>query len=281
MKNKTIVGPMSIHKAHELLLKFEDAGLTKELVQEIIQSEGNELAIKVVKMVERRYASPAQELEEHNFRVDSTGWGIIKLSRGECKVNPAGDIWEILKGEYEGEQLFTWKAAMRETKKAGKVIPSDDEFSKFLKTRGNMPNPVFAGLYHYNGFLHDMGEKAIFWSRTTISDGSNARVRWLDAASLKVAECHYEGKLGFSVRCLKCLETEQAGRQKIIKPGDTVIIGIRDIIVKGELLAREVARGKVKSVHALPDDPEDIGEIVLEDGSKFTVSAKTVIEKIS
>jgi len=64
------------------------------------------------------------EIEEQNFRVDSRGWKKIFYCNKEYKFieNPEGDIWEIIdpNPELDGEQLFTWDAAMRETKKAGK-----------------------------------------------------------------------------------------------------------------------------------------------------------------
>lgn len=283
---KNIVGPgMSLHKAHELVLKLEKAGLFPELVQEIIQSKNNELAIKMVRMIEEYYVSPAPELEENDFSVDSNDWEVISvevINAGgvRCKISPQGDIWEFLEGKYAGRQLFTWDAAIRETKKAGKQMPSDAEFSRFLKTRGNMPNVVFAGNYHYNGFFEKQGERAVFWSRSKLGDDS-AYIRWLDSSSLEVAACPYEARLGFSVRCLKSSEESQAEQQKTIKPGDKVVIGIRDIVIAGQIVAREVARGIVKGIRSFPDDLKGIGEITLCDDRTFIVTAKTVIEKIS
>lgn len=63
-------------------------------------------------------------IEDHNFKVISIGWKKIIVDNEEYLVNPEGDIWEINEGEFKGEQFFTWDAAMRETKKAGKEIPT-------------------------------------------------------------------------------------------------------------------------------------------------------------
>lgn len=35
------------------------------------------------------------ELEPHNFRIDSTGWGKIQVDGKEYLVNPEGDIWQL------------------------------------------------------------------------------------------------------------------------------------------------------------------------------------------
>jgi hypothetical protein len=49
---KKMVGrTLSVHKEHELLLKLEKAGLNEELAQEVIDSKGNNLAIKMVRLI--------------------------------------------------------------------------------------------------------------------------------------------------------------------------------------------------------------------------------------
>lgn len=43
---------LSVHKEHEVLLKLETAGLTDELAQRVIDSKGNDLAMKVVRLIQ-------------------------------------------------------------------------------------------------------------------------------------------------------------------------------------------------------------------------------------
>ena len=43
---------LSVHKEHELLLKLETAGLNDELAQRVIDSKGNDLATKVVRLIQ-------------------------------------------------------------------------------------------------------------------------------------------------------------------------------------------------------------------------------------
>jgi len=50
---ETIVSrTLSVHKEHEVLLKLEAAGLDDELAQRVINSKGNDLATKVVKLIQ-------------------------------------------------------------------------------------------------------------------------------------------------------------------------------------------------------------------------------------
>lgn len=50
MKN-IVSRTLSVHKEHEVLLKFEAAGLTDKLAQKVIDSKGNDLAMKVVRLI--------------------------------------------------------------------------------------------------------------------------------------------------------------------------------------------------------------------------------------
>ena len=43
---------LSVHKEHEVLLKLETAGLNDELAQRVIDSKGNDLATKVVRLIQ-------------------------------------------------------------------------------------------------------------------------------------------------------------------------------------------------------------------------------------
>ena len=141
------------------------------------------------------------ELEAHNFRVNSDGWKKIKVDEEECLENPEGDIWEILSEEDRGEQLFTFKAMQRETKKAGKTVPTDEEFTELLEEKEDMPNLKFAGNRGTIGSFGSLSSYADFWS-SSIS-GSNAWTRYLNASYTTVYRFAQDKTFGFSVRCLK------------------------------------------------------------------------------
>ena len=64
---------LSVHKEHEVLLKLEAAGLTDELAQKVIDSKGNNLAAKVVRLISNggfeatTSQKRAQEIMGRNF----------------------------------------------------------------------------------------------------------------------------------------------------------------------------------------------------------------------
>lgn len=79
-------------------------------------------------------SEPAYEpLEKENFRIFSEGWETLTLKTGvRVKTNALGDVWELCDGEYAGEQHFTIRAAHRETEKAGKRMPTSDEWIEII-----------------------------------------------------------------------------------------------------------------------------------------------------
>ena len=54
METTMVSRTLSVHKEHELLLKLETAGLNDEFAQRVINSKGNDLAIKVVRLIQNR-----------------------------------------------------------------------------------------------------------------------------------------------------------------------------------------------------------------------------------
>ncbi|MFA7298886.1 MAG: hypothetical protein WC010_04555 [Candidatus Absconditabacterales bacterium] len=98
------------------------------------------------------------KLEKENFKIDSTNWKEIQdLAGVKVLVNPEGDVWEYLEGNSKGEQLFTGPeykngklikegSAIRETKKAGKKLPtSANKYKKLI--RGKKIHGGYGGDY--------------------------------------------------------------------------------------------------------------------------------------
>ena len=139
-------------------------------------------------------------LENRNFRIPHKKWKVSEED-SELLVSPSGDVWEVKDGEEKGEQLFTWDAAMRETKKAGKRIPTDKEFSELLKTKEDMPNLVLAGYRYTNGTFYYRSVYTYFWSSS--ESGSNAWTRHLRSGYSTVGRSADDKGYGFSIRCLK------------------------------------------------------------------------------
>ena len=149
------------------------------------------------------------EVEKENFKVNSAGWDLFTTQEGIAYLeNPEGDIWEYLDGipaELVGQQLFTWEAAIRETAKIGKRMPTDKE-SNLLK-REDFGEVVYPGYHDVGNFSFNLGY-AYFWT-SSVSEADNFirpnSLRRLFYLSEVGRIYHNEGgqALGFSVRCLK------------------------------------------------------------------------------
>ena len=150
------------------------------------------------------------QLEEHNFHINSDGW-IKQSQKNEDKVinyliNPEKDITEYLDDDFglKGEQLFTWDAMNRETEKAGKRIPTDEEWTELLKDEEQLKlieqAPV-AGHRSTNSSFYNHGAHIDLWSSS--ESGSKAWDRNLGTSNATVYRDAYDKAYGFSVRCLK------------------------------------------------------------------------------
>ena len=142
------------------------------------------------------------ELEDHNFRVNSDGWKKITVDGEEYLENPEKDIWEILNEEARGEQLYTFESMQRETKKAGKTVPTDEQFSEILKEKEDMPNLVLAGFRTTTGSFRYLSSTAYLWSSSQFSSTS-ALSRYLNSSYSTVLRVASNKTVGFSVRCIK------------------------------------------------------------------------------
>ena len=142
------------------------------------------------------------KLEDHNFKINSDGWKKITVDGVKYLENPEKDIWEMLDRKYRGEQLFTYDAMIRETKKRGKRVPTDDELGELLEEKEDLKNIVYTGYRYTNGSYYFLGSVLYLWSSTP-SGSSNAWRRLMYTSYSTVARNAYYRGYGFSVRCLK------------------------------------------------------------------------------
>jgi hypothetical protein len=140
------------------------------------------------------------KLEKENFKINSKGWKTVD----GVKQNEQGDVWEVIEGEFKGEQYFNWDAAMRETKKAGKRMPTKQEFDDIDLGEYDIP---LAGSRHATGAFYNRATFANLWSSSPASS-STAWYRYLFSTYSTVYRCTYSKALGFSVRCLKNCKDE-------------------------------------------------------------------------
>lgn len=142
------------------------------------------------------------KLEDHNFRINSDGWHKITKDGKSYLENQEKDVWEFLEGECKGEQLFTYDAAIRETKKAGKVMPTDEKLTELLKTKEDLKNVIYPGYRGTGGSFNYIGFDFYLWSSTP-NGASGAWARYLTSNYSTVNRYIYTRAYGFSVRCLK------------------------------------------------------------------------------
>jgi hypothetical protein len=146
------------------------------------------------------------ELEDHNFKVNSDGW-VKKTSNDiEYLENKEGDIVEIINHpDLSGEQLFTWDAAMRETEKAGKRMPTDDEFDIIFKDNNKdvVKNIKYCGYRSSDGSSFYYLNVSTYWWSSSQSSSTNSWRRYLNRDYSDVLRGTYYKLNGFSVRCVK------------------------------------------------------------------------------
>jgi hypothetical protein len=159
--------------------------------------------IDTIKKYIEELENPKLKLEDHNFRINSVGWkmGRTSIEGLRVLVNPEGDIWEYLDGEFKGEQLFTFSAMMRETKKRNKRVPTDEQFFKIANTKEDIKNLLLSGHRNITGYFNNLGTRAFFWSSS--ESGTNAWYRYLASSEARVYRYTNNKTNGFSVRCLK------------------------------------------------------------------------------
>ena len=72
---------LSVHKEHEVLLKLEAAGLNDELAQKVIDSKDNDLATKVVKLIQNGGFMPSTSQKEARAIMGKNFFGVEEAIR--------------------------------------------------------------------------------------------------------------------------------------------------------------------------------------------------------
>ena len=140
------------------------------------------------------------QLEPTTFRIPvTTEWKTCKNK--EWRESPTGDVWV----HDNGEQLYTWDSAIRETKNVGKRLPTDEELE-------GMKPEDFAGLLvgyrGTDGSFYNRGTYSSVWSSN--ESGGDAWKRALYYGHMSVYRNTLAKAYGFSVRCvLETQKTEQ------------------------------------------------------------------------
>ncbi len=162
-----------------------------ESIRNLIDQEG----VKAEGLIQRHSTSlgeireaTKEDIESENFRIDSTGWREVMLSSGvRIKINPQGDITEPLEGEFIGEQYFSYNAMIRETEKAGKCVPSNEDWETIIRSinsditfnevpqndasvRETLGMKLSGYQYGSNSSYKEQGTKGYCWSSSSLSE---------------------------------------------------------------------------------------------------------------
>ena len=174
---KTMVGrTLSVHKEHEVLLKLETAGLTDELAQRVIDSKGNDLAAKVVRLIQNggfeatTSQKRAREIMGKNF------FGVEEAIK-HFGVNPTRQQLAAL-------SEIPFSEAVLEQSKNTHVLVAVFPLS-ILEIRGKADSKLFYSQDWYNkeSFAKERGEVTWQLVRKTPVDNSTSK-NWQEQQAL-------------------------------------------------------------------------------------------------
>lgn len=158
---------LSVHKEHEVLLKLETAGLNDDLAQRVIDSEGNDLAAKVVKLIENGGFEPSTN-QERAREIMGTNLFDIEEAIKHFGINPSRAALAVL-----SEVPFTEEVL--QSCKATHILVAVFPLS-ILEIRGKVDSNLFYDHSWYNkeSFAKERGE--IGWqlvAKTPIVDSTS------------------------------------------------------------------------------------------------------------
>ena len=176
METTMVSRTLSVHKEHELLLKLETAGLNEELAQRVIDSKGNDLATKVVRLIQNGGFEPttsqkrAREIMGRNF------FGIEEVIK-HFGVNPTRQQLAAL-------SEIPFSEPVLEQSKDTHVLVAVFPLS-ILEIRGKVDSKLFYDQSWYNkeSFAKERGEVSWQLVRKTPVDDSTSK-NWQEQQAL-------------------------------------------------------------------------------------------------
>lgn len=167
---ETIVSrTLSVHKEHEVLLKLEAAGLNDELAQKVIDSKGNDLATKVVRLILNGGFEPSTSHKNARAIMGKNFFGVEEAIK-HFGVNPSKQQLAYL-----AEVPFTEEVlkSVKDTHVLVAVFPMS-----ILDIRGKVERKLFYShddaWYNKQAFAKDKGE--VGWQlvrKVPIADSTN------------------------------------------------------------------------------------------------------------
>jgi len=169
---------LSVHKEHELLLKLETAGLNDELAQRIIDSKGNDLAIKVVRLIQNNGFEPTTNQKRAREIMGRNLFGVEEAIK-HFDVNPTRQQLAAL-------SEIPFSEAVLEELKNTHVLVAVFPLS-ILEVRGKVERNLFFShedaWYNKQSFAKERGEANWQLVRKTPVDNSTSK-NWQEQKAL-------------------------------------------------------------------------------------------------
>lgn len=161
---------LSIHQEHEVLLHLEAAGLNDDLAQRVIDSKGNDLAAKVVRLIENGGFEPTTSQKTARAIMGRNFFGIEEAIK--CfGVNPSRAQTAALSEVPFSEAVLE---EVRDTHVLVAVFPLS-----ILEVRGKVERKLFysheGSWYNKESFAKDRGETSWHLVRKTPVDDSTSK----------------------------------------------------------------------------------------------------------
>ncbi len=169
---------LSVHNEHEFLLKMEKAGLSEELAQKVIDSNGNELAQKVVRFIQNGGFEPTTSQKRTREIIGQNFFGVEEAIQ-HFGVNPTRQQTLALSEVPFSEEVLQ-KA--RDTHALMAVFPLS-----ILEIRGKVERKLFYGYedawYNKQAFAKERGETSWQLVRKTPVNNSTSK-NWEEQQAL-------------------------------------------------------------------------------------------------
>jgi hypothetical protein len=169
---------LSVHKEHEVLLKLETAGLNDELAQRVIDSKGNDLATKVVRLIQNGGFEPTTSQKRAREIMGKNFFGVEEAIK-HFGVNPTRQQLAAL-------SEIPFSEAVLEESKDTHVLVAVFPLS-ILEIRGKVEHKLFYShedaWYNKQSFPKERGE--VIWQlvRRTPVDNSTSK-NWQEQQTL-------------------------------------------------------------------------------------------------
>lgn len=177
--SKNIVGrKLSVHKEHEFLLKLETAGLNDELAQKVIDSKDNDLATKVVRLIQNGGFEPTTSQKRGREIMGCNFFGIEEAIK-YFGVNPTRQQLAVL-------SEIPFSEAVLEQLKDTYVLIAVFPLS-ILEIRGKVKRSLFYNhedaWYNKQSFAKERGKASWQLIRKTVAPNSFSK-NWSEQQAL-------------------------------------------------------------------------------------------------